>query len=55
MQKKDKIRKPSLMNLEISSEDIATLKSIKSGILELAKLVGFQANSKKLTRKGINW
>ncbi len=40
------------MNRKISSEDIATLKSVKSQISRLARLVGVQANSKKLTTEG---
>ncbi len=40
------------MNLEIGSRDIATLKSVKSQVLRLAKAVGVQANSKKIIKEG---
>ena len=39
------------MSREISSADLATLKSLKSQISRLARLVGVQADSKKLTKE----
>jgi rod shape-determining protein MreB and related proteins len=40
------------VSLELNSKDIATLKSVRSQVLGLAKMVGVQANSKKLTKEG---